>query len=204
MSLNNSLRDQIFFFIKENPGVCRTEVRDDMGLQNNVSGPAIKELIDKDMVIEGAERFGLAQLHQLRGRIGRGSSKSYCFLFSDSENEVAKHRLEVMTRSNDGFEIAERDLAIRGPGEIFSARQHGLPDFKIANIIEDFDLLKLARKDALKLTEQDAMLTKAEHKNIRTALIERFGETAGLVDADVTAGIVEKVVAAQKDFMKEH
>ena len=134
------------------------------------------------MVIEGADRFGLAQLHQLRGRIGRGQNDSYCLLFAETESEVAKNRFDIMVRSNDGFEIAERDLAIRGPGEFFSARQHGLPDFKIANIIEDFDLLNLARKDALKLVKQDAMLTKAEHKNIRTALIERFGETAGLVD----------------------
>ncbi|NIA17239.1 MAG: DEAD/DEAH box helicase [Planctomycetes bacterium] len=134
------------------------------------------------MVIEGADRFGLAQLHQLRGRIGRGQDDSYCLLFAETESEVAKNRFDIMVRSNDGFEIAERDLAIRGPGELFSTRQHGLPDFKIANIIEDFDLLNLARKDAFNLVKEDAMLTKAEHKNLRTALIERFGETTGLVD----------------------
>lgn len=134
------------------------------------------------MVIEGADRFGLAQLHQLRGRIGRGQSNSYCLLFAETESEIAKNRLNIMERSNDGFEIAERDLAIRGPGELFSTRQHGLPDLKIANIVEDFELLKLARKDAFALVEQDAMLIKAEHKNIRKALIERFGDTAGLAD----------------------
>ncbi len=134
------------------------------------------------MVIEGADRFGLAQLHQLRGRIGRGQSNSYCLLFAETESEVAKSRLDIMERSNDGFEIADRDLAIRGPGELFSTRQHGLPDLKIANIIEDFELLKLARKDAFKLVEQDAMLTGAGHKNIRKSLIERFGETVSLVD----------------------
>jgi len=134
------------------------------------------------MVIEGADRFGLAQLHQLRGRIGRGTAKSYCLLFAETDNEVAKSRLEVMTRCNDGFEIAEQDLRLRGPGELFSTRQHGLPDLKIANIIDDFDLLVMARRKAFELVSQDPMLTKAEHKNIRQALVTRFGDTLGLVD----------------------
>jgi ATP-dependent DNA helicase RecG len=134
------------------------------------------------MVIEGADRFGLAQLHQLRGRIGRGTAKSYCLLFAETDSEVAKNRLEVMTRCNDGFEIAEHDLRLRGPGELFSTRQHGLPDLKIANIIDDFDLLVMARRKAFELVSQDPMLTKAEHKNIRQALIARFGDTLGLVD----------------------
>jgi ATP-dependent DNA helicase RecG len=134
------------------------------------------------MVIEEADRFGLAQLHQLRGRIGRGASNSYCLLFAQTENEVAKSRLEVMTRSNDGFEIAEQDLRIRGPGELFSTRQHGLPDLKIANIVDDFDLLMMARKNAFELVGEDPMLRGPDHKNIRTALIARFGETLGLAD----------------------
>jgi len=134
------------------------------------------------MVIEGADRFGLAQLHQLRGRIGRGTAKSYCLLFAETDNEVAKSRLEVMTRCNDGFEIAEQDLRLRGPGELFSTRQHGLPDLKIANIIDDFDLLVLARRKAFELVSQDPMLTKAEHKNIRQALIAKFSDTLGLAD----------------------
>jgi ATP-dependent DNA helicase RecG len=134
------------------------------------------------MVIEGADRFGLAQLHQLRGRIGRGQSKSYCFLFAETDSETAKSRLEVMTRSNDGFEIAEHDLRLRGPGEMFSTRQHGLPDLKIANIVDDFELLVMARKNAFELVTQDPMLTKAEHKNIRQALLAKFGDTLGLGD----------------------
>jgi ATP-dependent DNA helicase RecG len=134
------------------------------------------------MVIEGADRFGLAQLHQLRGRIGRGQAKSYCFLFAETDSETAESRLEVMTRSNDGFEIAEHDLRLRGPGEMFSTRQHGLPDLKIANIVDDFDLLVIARKNAFELVSQDPMLRNAEHKNIRQALLAKFGESLGLAD----------------------
>jgi len=134
------------------------------------------------MVIEGADRFGLAQLHQLRGRIGRGEAKSYCFLFAETDSEIAQSRLKVITRSNDGFEIAEHDLRLRGPGEMFSTRQHGLPDLKIANIVDDFDLLVMARKNAFELVSQDPMLTKAEHRNIRQALLAKFGDALGLAD----------------------
>jgi ATP-dependent DNA helicase RecG len=142
------------------------------------------------MVIEGADRFGLAQLHQLRGRIGRGESKSFCFLFADadrinsteSSNEAARSRLEMMERSNDGFEIAEHDLKLRGPGELFSTRQHGLPDLKIANIVEDYDLLVMARRSAFELISADAMLTGPRHRNIRHSLITKFGDSLGLAD----------------------
>jgi ATP-dependent DNA helicase RecG len=134
------------------------------------------------MVIETADHFGLAQLHQLRGRIGRGESKSFCLLFAETDNEAARSRLDVMTRTTDGFEIAEQDLRIRGPGELFSARQHGLPDLKIANIVDDFDLLVLARRHAFALVSQDPALERAEHRNIRRALLAKFGGSLGLAD----------------------
>mgnify|MGYP000123810327 CR=1 FL=1 len=134
------------------------------------------------MVIENANRFGLAQLHQLRGRIGRGQSKSYCLLFAETEDETAISRLQIMTRSRDGFEIAEHDLKLRGPGELFSARQHGLPDLKIANLIDDFDLLNLARRDAFSVIQSDPTLTQPEHAILRKEVIQRFGDKLGLVD----------------------
>lgn len=134
------------------------------------------------MVIEEADMFGLAQLHQLRGRIARSTSKSYCLLVAQTENETANSRLEIMERSNDGFEIAEHDLKLRGPGELLSSRQHGLPDLKIANIIDDMDLLQLARKDAFELVENDPMLKSANHKNIRAELIRKFSASLTLVD----------------------
>ncbi|RKY12724.1 MAG: DNA helicase RecG, partial [Planctomycetota bacterium] len=124
----------------------------------------------------------LAQLHQLRGRIGRGQSKSYCFLFAETEDEVAVSRLNIMTRSRDGFEIAEHDLKLRGPGELFSVRQHGLPDLKIANIVDDFELLNLARRDAFTLIADDPILTQPAHATLRQEIIRRFGDKLGLVD----------------------
>lgn len=98
------------------------------------------------MVIENAERFGLSQLHQLRGRVGRGKEQAYCVLITDAEAEITKKRMDIMCESNDGFYISEQDLKLRGPGDFFGTRQHGLPEMKIANLFEDKDLLKLSQE----------------------------------------------------------
>ena len=101
------------------------------------------------MVIEHSERFGLSQLHQLRGRVGRGAEQSYCVLLaSDKQTEVARERLGIMEETNDGFRIAEKDLEIRGPGEIMGTRQAGLPEFRVANLVRDLEILQAARKEA--------------------------------------------------------
>ncbi len=126
------------------------------------------------MVVEEANRFGLAQLHQLRGRVGRGSGRSYCFLFADTTNETAIARLELMTQTDDGFVIAEHDLKLRGPGTLFDTRQHGLPDLKLANILDDYKLLMLAREIAFEMIEADPTLE--QHKAIRTELKRKLAD----------------------------
>lgn len=123
------------------------------------------------MLVEGAERFGLSQLHQLRGRIGRGSHQSYCVLISDSKQPETLERLSVMTETNDGFVVAEKDLLLRGPGQFFGTRQHGLPDLKIANIVTDVAILLKARAAAQQLIIHEAC--SAELSKVLTA---RFGE----------------------------
>ena len=133
------------------------------------------------MVIENAERFGLSQLHQLRGRVGRGSAQSYCILISDAKGESAKARLEMMTKTNDGFAIAEFDLKQRGPGDFFGSRQHGLPELKIADLLEDMDTLQQAKHAALDVLAGDRRLEHPEHRALRQAVKQLFsqnGETS--------------------------
>lgn len=117
------------------------------------------------MVIENAERFGLAQLHQLRGRVGRGEYKSYCILKYEGNSEIIRKRMQVMQDTNDGFIISEKDLELRGSGEFFGTKQHGLPEFKIANLFEDIKMLKLVQNISTKILEEDPLLK--EEKNIR-------------------------------------
>lgn len=119
------------------------------------------------MLIENAERFGLAQLHQLRGRVGRGSEKSYCILVSDTKTKVAKERMKTMTESEDGFVISEKDLKLRGPGEFFGIRQHGLPELKIADLYKDMAILKEAQSAAAELLKKDRFLEEEEHQLLR-------------------------------------
>jgi len=124
------------------------------------------------MIIENAERFGLAQLHQLRGRVGRSEFQSYCILISYSNSDVAKKRLGVLAQTSDGFKIAEKDLEIRGPGEFLGLRQHGLPEFKIANIVEDIDILKIVQKDVEELLKKDPKLE--NYPKIKNILLNQF------------------------------
>lgn len=120
------------------------------------------------MLIEHAERFGLSQLHQLRGRVGRGSKKSYCILITpENINETARSRLQMMEKTNDGFLIAEEDLRLRGSGEFFGTRQHGLPDLKFSDLVLDQKIIQMARRDAFQLIEQDPHLRLPEHQHIR-------------------------------------
>ena len=128
------------------------------------------------MVIEHAERFGLAQLHQLRGRVGRGAAKSYCILVqSDQCSNDGRQRLQIMQQSNDGFVIAEADLELRGPGEFLGTRQAGIENFRVANLLDDAVVLEQAREDALQLVEIDDLLTSAKYAGLRQTLKQRWG-----------------------------
>jgi len=136
------------------------------------------------MVIEHAERFGLAQLHQLRGRIGRGSDgrTSVCVFITDPTTEDGKQRMKAIGACSNGFDIAERDLEIRGMGEFFGTRQHGLPPLRVANIPADMELLQLARRDAERIVQGDPVLTHPSHLLLRKALIRQHGGALGLID----------------------
>jgi ATP-dependent DNA helicase RecG len=136
------------------------------------------------MVIEHAERFGLAQLHQLRGRIGRGAAKSFCILMTGGKvSEEGERRLEAMVRTNDGFQIAELDLELRGPGEFFGTRQAGMPNFRVANLIRDRQLLELAKREAaVVMAGPDSEVTQVEISRALVALRTRWQHTYGLVE----------------------
>lgn len=128
------------------------------------------------IVIENAERFGLAQLHQLRGRVGRGSHRSYCFLILDGGSEIAEKRGQIMEASSDGFFIAEEDLKLRGPGEIFGTRQHGLPDLAITDLSKHMKILEQAKEEAKAMLADDPALDAPEHSALRRRITKLFGE----------------------------
>ncbi|HBF5149478.1 TPA: ATP-dependent DNA helicase RecG [Clostridioides difficile] len=129
------------------------------------------------MIIENAERFGLAQLHQLRGRVGRGSHKSYCVLIYDSKTDVCRQRMSIMEETNDGFKISEKDLEIRGPGEFFGTRQHGLPELKVANLFKHIKILKLAQQEARYILGEDNNLQLKENMALKKEIIDKFKDT---------------------------
>ncbi|MBS4539749.1 ATP-dependent DNA helicase RecG [Clostridium sp. D2Q-11] len=128
------------------------------------------------MVIMNSERFGLAQLHQLRGRVGRGEYKSYCILINESKNKVARERMRIMEKTTDGFIISEKDLELRGPGEFFGTKQHGIPELKIANIFTDMEILKIAQKEAQKILLEDATLNLPKNIKIRNRVDKLINE----------------------------
>jgi ATP-dependent DNA helicase RecG len=134
------------------------------------------------LVVEHAERFGLSQLHQLRGRISRGTVPGQCYLFADPAGEEGKERLRIMVRSRDGFALAEHDARLRGGGEFFGTRQHGLGELRVANLLTDTALLQEARKDAFAVVAADAGLRQPEHAFLRAAVLERYGRTLELAE----------------------
>ncbi len=136
------------------------------------------------MGVEHADRFGLAQLHQLRGRVGRGEKPSACVLIaSDGEmTDEGRRRLEVVAGTSDGFVLAEKDLEIRGPGELFGVRQSGMPPFRVADLARDLDLLKMARRDAAQWIAASPHLTRPEDALVRRRLLKAHGRWLGLGD----------------------
>jgi ATP-dependent DNA helicase RecG len=134
------------------------------------------------MTIEGGERFGLAQLHQLRGRISRGALAGFCGVFADPQTEDAQTRLAAFASTTDGFRLAEIDFEVRGPGELFGTRQHGLPPFRMADLARDAEVLEEARRDAHALVAADPGLSQPEHTGLRRQVLTRYGQALDLAD----------------------
>jgi ATP-dependent DNA helicase RecG len=134
------------------------------------------------MIVENAERFGLSQLHQLRGRVGRGEFKSWCILISNAKNDEAKARLKAMCETNDGFKISEEDLRLRGPGDFFGSRQHGLPEMHIADLCGDVKILDTAQSAAKELLSADPMLTAPQNQALASRIERLFAANRGIIN----------------------
>jgi ATP-dependent DNA helicase RecG len=134
------------------------------------------------LIVEHAERFGLSQLHQLRGRVSRGAVAGQCYLFAEPGNDEARQRLQAIVRTRDGFALAEHDARLRGGGEFFGTRQHGLGELRWGNLLADAELLQLARRDAFAIVTADAGLRQPEHQLLRQAVLERYGRTLDLAE----------------------
>jgi ATP-dependent DNA helicase RecG len=126
------------------------------------------------MIVEDADRFGLAQLHQLRGRVGRGSDQSFCVLICEANSDDATKRMQTMADSSDGFVIAEEDLKLRGPGEFYGTRQSGMPSFEIADVFRDIPILELARKEAFEIISKDRVLSAPEYAILKRRLLAKY------------------------------
>ena len=131
------------------------------------------------MMVEEAHRFGLAQLHQFRGRVGRGQHRSYCILMSDRAGDVGERRLEAIVKETDGFRLAEIDLELRGPGEFFGTRQSGLPDLKMARLT-DLRTLELARSAAEVVLDEDPTLTSTQYRELRASVVRFWEQDPGI------------------------
>jgi len=136
------------------------------------------------MVVVNAERFGLAQLHQLRGRVGRGEYKSYCILVNDSVNKISRERMRILQSSSDGFKISEKDLELRGPGEFFGTKQHGLPELKVANLFRDMDLLKFAQDDAFEIISNKGFKNNRQYLGLLNRIADLW---RGINDSIITS-----------------
>jgi len=134
------------------------------------------------LTIESAERFGLSQLHQLRGRIGRGKNPGYCTVFCNAETEGSQKRLKAFEKLSDGFKLAEKDFEIRGAGDLFGTQQHGIPPFRIADLVRDRDVLLEARSDAMEMIRDDPGLSRPEHAKLRKQMLNRYGAVLNLGD----------------------